>query len=77
MASHYTFPAKLSMCPAKSNMARQIFYTISMEILWSLQKKVNAQTFPVLIISTVYVMHKMDYRKYSCTSRTCTQKQIK
>ena len=25
MASHQTFPAKLRTCPAKSNLARQIF----------------------------------------------------
>ena len=38
------FPAKLIVCPAKSNLARQIFYTLSIKILWSLQKKMNVQT---------------------------------
>ena len=45
MASHARdLPAKLSICQAKSNIARQIFYTLSMEILWSLQKKMNVRT---------------------------------
>ena len=37
------FQAKLSICLVKSNSARQIFYTLSMEILWSLQMKMNVR----------------------------------
>ena len=39
------FPAKLSICLAKSNLAKQVFYTLLMEMLWSLQKKMNADNF--------------------------------
>ena len=38
MASHSTFPAKMTICLAKANLARQIYYTLSMESLLTLKK---------------------------------------
>ena len=45
MASHRTFLAKISICPANSILARQIYYTLSMEISLSLFKIMNVRTF--------------------------------
>ena len=44
MASHRTFSSQKSICAAKVNLARQIYYTLSMEISLSLLKIINAQT---------------------------------
>ena len=44
MASHRTFPAKISICLANSILARQIHYTLSMETSLSLLKIMNVQT---------------------------------
>ena len=42
--SHQTFPAKLSICPTKLNLARQIYNTLSMKIPLNLLKIVNVQS---------------------------------
>ena len=49
MVSHQTFSNQIL---AESNLAREIFYALSMEILWNLQMKINVQTISVFIIST-------------------------
>ena len=43
MASHRIFSGKLTICPAKSKLTRQIYYTMSIENSLSLQKKMNYQ----------------------------------
>ena len=54
-------PAKLSICPAKSNLARQIYYTLSMEISLSLQRKWMFGQFSVLTISTAIIIGSVLY----------------
>ena len=44
MSSHRTFLAKISIYPANSILARQIYYTSSMEISLSLLKIMNVRT---------------------------------